>query len=56
MEYHPPLHLGVVTIEKGAFGSASTKVANFTFMGTKMLTMYAILNLLYLEKTIFMEY
>ena len=25
------LHLGVVAIEKGAFGSPSTKVANFTF-------------------------
>ena len=25
-----PLHLGVVTIEKGAFGSPSTKVNNFT--------------------------
>ena len=27
----PPLHLGVVAIEKGAFGSPSTKVTNFTF-------------------------
>ena len=27
----PPLHLGVVGIEKGAFGSPSTTVANFTF-------------------------
>ena len=27
----PPLHLGVVAIEKGASGSPSTKVANFTF-------------------------
>ena len=26
------LHLGVVTIEKGAFESPSTKVANFTFL------------------------
>ena len=26
-----PLHLGVVAIEKGAFGSPSTIVANFTF-------------------------
>ena len=25
-----PLHLGVVAIEKGAFGSPSTMVANFT--------------------------
>ena len=30
MESHPPLHLGVVAIEKGAFGSPSTKVTNFT--------------------------
>ena len=27
----PPLHIGVVAIEKGAFGSHSTKVANFTY-------------------------
>ena len=27
----PPRHLDVVAIEKGAFGSPSTKVANFTF-------------------------
>ena len=27
----PRLHLGVVAIEKGAFGSPSTMVANFTF-------------------------
>ena len=31
MEQRPPLHLGVVTIEKGALGSLSTKVANFTY-------------------------
>ena len=28
----PPLHLGVVAIEKGAFGLPSTMVANFTFI------------------------
>ena len=28
----PPLHFGVIAIEKGAFGSPSTKVANFTFI------------------------
>ena len=28
-----PLHLGVVAIEKGAFWSPSTTVANFTFTG-----------------------
>ena len=32
MEWHPPLHLGVVAIEKGAFGSPTTKVSNFTFI------------------------
>ena len=30
-EYHPPLHLGVVAIEKGAFWSPSTMVDNYTF-------------------------
>ena len=28
----PSLHLGIVAIEKGAFGSPSTTVANFTFL------------------------
>ena len=28
----PPLHLGVVAIEKGAYGSPSTMVANFTYL------------------------
>ena len=32
MKLHPPLHLRVVTIEKGAFRSPSTKVINFTFI------------------------
>ena len=30
--WHRPLHLGVVAIEKGAFGSPSTMVANFTYI------------------------
>ena len=30
-EKRPRLHLGVVAIEKGALGTPSTKVANFTF-------------------------
>ena len=30
MKQRPSLYLGVVAIEKGAFGSPSTKVANFT--------------------------
>ena len=33
MEYHSSLHLGVLAIEKGAFGSPLTKVANFTLYG-----------------------
>ena len=32
MEWRPPLHLVVVAIEKGTFGSPSTKVANFTLL------------------------
>ena len=32
MKYHPSLHISVVTIEKGAFGSFSTIVANFTYI------------------------
>ena len=31
MELHPPLHLGVVAIKKGAFELPSTKDTNFTF-------------------------
>ena len=31
MELRPPLYLGVVAIEKGAFGSLSTKIANLTY-------------------------
>ena len=34
MELCPPLHHGVVAIEKSAFGSPSTKVANFTYLCT----------------------
>ena len=30
-----PLHLGVVAIEKGAFGLPSTMVANFTYLYIK---------------------
>ena len=32
MRLSPFLHLGVVAIEKGAFGSLSTMVANFTYL------------------------
>ena len=31
MSSTPHTHLGIVAIEKGAFGLPSTKVANFTF-------------------------
>ena len=31
MEWRPPIPLDVVAIEKGAFGSPSTKVINFTY-------------------------
>ena len=34
MKRRPPLHLCMVSFEKGAFGSPSTKVANFTFYFT----------------------
>ena len=32
VELHPPLDLGVVAIEKGAFGYPSTMVSNFTYL------------------------
>ena len=32
MELCPPLHLGVVAIEKEDFGSHSTKIANFILL------------------------
>ena len=32
MMKHPSLHFDVAAIEKGAFGSLPTKVANFTYM------------------------
>ena len=31
MKQRPPQHLCVIAIDKGAFGSLSTKVANFTY-------------------------
>ena len=31
-EYQPPIHLGVVAIEKGAFWLPSTTVVNFTYI------------------------
>ena len=37
MEKHPPLHLGVVAIEKGAFGSPLTKVTKFTLLYISLL-------------------
>ena len=35
---HPPLHRGVVVIEKGVIGSPSTKVANFTLCSLVFIT------------------
>ena len=40
MEEHPPLHVDVVAIEKGAFGSPLAKVANFTYIFTAYLFVY----------------
>ena len=34
-----PLHLGVVAIEKGAFGSPSTMVTNFTLLTSKLVVL-----------------
>ena len=31
MELHPPLHLSIIAIEKGAFVSRLAKAANFTY-------------------------
>ena len=42
MELRPPLHLGVVAIEKGAFGSPSTMVANFTYFSILMETLLSL--------------
>ena len=46
MELHPPLHLGVVAIEKGAFGLSSTKVANSTYFYIKVLEDFIYFNFL----------
>ena len=35
MELCPPLYFGVVAIEKGAFASPSTRVANFSFISCR---------------------
>ena len=36
MEEHPPLNLGVVALERGAFESPSTKFVNFTYFLEKV--------------------
>ena len=36
MEKHPPLHLSVVAIEKGAFRSLMTKVTKYTYIPIKI--------------------
>ena len=40
MELGSPLHLSVVAIEKGAFGSPSMKVANFTYIYDNFLNIF----------------
>ena len=42
----PPLHLGVVAIEKGAFGSPSTMVANFTLLTIQYFNTYCLITIL----------
>ena len=34
-EYRPPLHLGAVAIEKGAFGSPSNKLGQLTWRNSR---------------------
>ena len=41
MEYHLPVYLGVVAIEKETFGSPSTKVTNFTFIPFNITYLFA---------------
>ena len=41
---HPPLHLGVVAIEKGAFWSSSTTVAIFIYLLNDMSTPSGLIN------------
>ena len=43
-EQHPPLHFGIVAIEKGALGSPTTMVANFT-----LLTWFQVIIILIIE-------
>ena len=38
-EYRPPLHFGIVAIEKRNFGSPSTMIANFTYIHRQTHTM-----------------
>ncbi len=43
----PPLHIGVVAIEKGAFGSPSTNVANFTLLLHYIIALSQILTIIH---------
>ena len=46
-ELRPPLHLGVVVIEKGAFESTSPIVANFTYYYMYTIYIYIYIYTLY---------
>ena len=49
MELSPPLYLGVVAIEKEAFGFPSTKVTNFTCLAFRAKARYNKILLKYIE-------
>ena len=51
MELRPPLHLDVVAIEKGAFGSSLTKVANFTYNLSIYLSIFGVFTFMYIQNT-----
>ena len=50
-EYHPPLHLGVVAIEKGAFGLPSTTVSQLTNFNVESILIHKIFTVLYAQKS-----
>ena len=50
MAWRPSLHLGVVAIEKGAFGLPSTKVAFFTYLYSRN---HTLLLIIFTQKIIF---
>ena len=46
----PPLHLGVVAFEKGAFRSSSSKVTNFTLLDAKRVFLFKIVTVIYVQE------